>query len=186
MSEEKKNYSKYQIKPIYIMLADIVGISASLIFSIVIRYEAVFGLLYRVLPALLYLVIALVVRIWFYQRYGLYRQLWRHASIKEFEQIIKAVTYSSLVLAFTNIVLLQLLNLPFVESEGVLILDWFINLAWLGGSRMGLRLGLSWLVAHRKQNLLEVSVINVKCRIVASHRSCRVVDGGESESFIKA
>lgn len=142
------------IKPIYLILADILGITASLVLSLVFRYEAMTALQYHLPLALPYLACGLIVRLLLYSRFGMFKEVWRHASFATVGRILQADTWSSVILIIIDFFILKNLGISTIESSAVLLLDWVINLFYLGGSRFLLRIVLSWLIAHRKKEIL--------------------------------
>jgi FlaA1/EpsC-like NDP-sugar epimerase len=67
---------------------------------------------------------------------GLYRGVWRYASVADLRRILIAVTFSILIIALG----LVLLRLPVVVPRSVLILDPLLLLLVMGGSRLLYRL----------------------------------------------
>ncbi len=73
----------------------------------------------------------LAVQAIMFYRFGLYRGVWRFASLPDLKRILKAVGASILVLA----ALLPFLHLPFVVPRSVLVLDPILLILMMGGSR---------------------------------------------------
>ncbi|NQV99375.1 MAG: polysaccharide biosynthesis protein [Rhodospirillales bacterium] len=67
---------------------------------------------------------------------GLYRGVWRYASITDLWAIIKAVSFVILIFAFVMFLWTRLETLP----RSILIINWFILMAMLGGPRFFYRL----------------------------------------------
>ncbi|WP_183354171.1 polysaccharide biosynthesis protein [Geomonas silvestris] len=63
---------------------------------------------------------------------GMYRSIWRYASLQDGYQIFKVVTVSSLAASF----LLVLLRGPFALPRSIYFLDWFLLFAVVAGSRL--------------------------------------------------
>ena len=76
------------------------------------------------------------IQLVFFLAFGLYRGLWRFASLPDLKRIIKAVVVSMLAVA----ALLLMLNLSVVVPRSVLILNPILLIMLLGGSRFGYRL----------------------------------------------
>lgn len=73
------------------------------------------------------------------RHYGLYRKMWSHASVGELEAIFKVVTFSLLIVASVQLILISDVSLR------ALFLTWMLLLLLIGGSRLSSRL----LQAHR-------------------------------------
>lgn len=67
---------------------------------------------------------------------GLYRGVWRYASITDLWAIIKAVSFVVLIFAFVMFLWTRLDTLP----RSILVINWFILMAMLGGPRFFYRL----------------------------------------------
>jgi FlaA1/EpsC-like NDP-sugar epimerase len=81
------------------------------------------------------IIITALTRIATFAYNGIYTCLWRYASVKELLSLVKAITFSSIIimsiLYFANVA-----KLP----ESVLIIDWALNIIFIGCSRIFLRL----------------------------------------------
>ena len=62
---------------------------------------------------------------------GLYRGVWRYASLNDLWAITKAVTTATLIFAFVMFIWVRLEPLP----RSVLLINWFVLMALLGGPR---------------------------------------------------
>lgn len=85
--------------------------------------------------------LAVLLKLPVFALFGLYRRLWRYASIGEVQAILIGVSTGSLLL---TIVVILVLNLPGVAwldgfPRSVLIIDWLLTLGLVGGLRLGLR-----------------------------------------------
>ena len=67
---------------------------------------------------------------------GMYRGVWRYASLNDFWAIIKAVTTATLIFSFVMFIWVRLEPLP----RSVLLINWFVLMALLGGPRFFYRL----------------------------------------------
>jgi len=63
---------------------------------------------------------------------GMYRNIWRYASLQDAYQILKVVTFSSFACGF----LLVFMDGPYVLPRSIYILDWFILVAMVCASRL--------------------------------------------------
>lgn len=83
------------------------------------------------------------VRVLIFYSFGLYRQMWTHASIPELLRVLWAVTIDSLVSA-TVIFVMPHAGFP----RSVLIIGWFLAVGALGTIRLVLRLRYEWAATH--------------------------------------
>lgn len=120
--------------------------------ALFIRFDGNVGAQYYT-QLLSYLPIIITVRLITFYFFRLYHRLWRYASIHEMLVVIAAVTVSSAVL-FGYI---QFVGTKVPRS--VEFLSWFFNIAFIGGSRMGVRI-LRCLM-HRNQNQQLINVLIV-------------------------
>jgi O-antigen biosynthesis protein WbqV len=67
---------------------------------------------------------------------GLYRGVWRYASLNDLWAIIRAVSLTVVIFAFLMFIWVRLEDLP----RSVLVIDWFVLMALLGGPRFIYRL----------------------------------------------
>ncbi len=78
------------------------------------------------------LTVALVAKPVLFVASGMYRSIWRYASLQDAYEIFKVVTLSSLVSAF----LLIFLKGPFALPRSIYILDWFLLFSLVAASRL--------------------------------------------------
>lgn len=125
---------------------DVIAAIAAVLVAFVVRFasdgrnipvEAVMMYL-RALPVII------PVRILIFYAFGLYRQMWTHASIPELLRVLWAVTIDSLVSA-TVILVLPHAGFP----RSVLIIGWFLAVGTLGTIRLALRLRYEWAATHQ-------------------------------------
>jgi FlaA1/EpsC-like NDP-sugar epimerase len=88
------------------------------------------------------IVLALLIKPFVYSIFGMYRQLWIYASIKEMRSVLVAVTTASVLLSvavigmtFIQIRLPNYLGFPRL----VLVSDWLLSLILVGGLRLAVR-----------------------------------------------
>jgi FlaA1/EpsC-like NDP-sugar epimerase len=77
----------------------------------------------------------------------LYNKMWRYASVSELVTVFKTVTLINLIL----IVVVYLTSYPF--SRGVLVINFMLDIFFLGGMRFGLRLLRDYLVRSNTRNI---------------------------------
>lgn len=71
-----------------------------------------------------------------YRRFGLYRGIWRYASVPDLVQLAKAVTITSLAFILVMFLFTRLNDVP----RSVPLIHWFVLLVFLGGPRFAYRL----------------------------------------------
>lgn len=79
--------------------------------------------------------IVLVVRIATFYVFGIYRNLWKYIGVRDLITIILACTVSSIII-ISSIYLLGI----FGHSRSIFLIDWFLSISFIGGSRLGVRL----------------------------------------------
>src|SRR5436309_2334310 len=93
---------------------------------------------------------------------GLYRGIWRYASLPDLFNIARAATLTELTFLPIMFVFTRLDTLP----RSFLLIDWFVLIALLGGPRLGYRLfkdrGLDHLLEPGRGNRVPVLLINTK------------------------
>jgi len=80
--------------------------------------------------------ILIIIRILCFYFFGLYSGVWRYASMNDLTKILKAITLSSFL--FVTYVTLRYRLIDFPRS--VFVMDWFILITFVGGSRFLYRL----------------------------------------------
>lgn len=71
-----------------------------------------------------------------FQLFGLYRGIWRFSSTPDLIRIVQSVSFSTLLSAFVLFLLTRLYGFP----RTIFIIDWFVLITLLGGSRFAYRL----------------------------------------------
>src|SRR5436190_12116405 len=93
---------------------------------------------------------------------GLYRGIWRYASLPDLFNIVRAVTLTVAVFLPVMFVLTRLEALP----RSTLLIDWFVLIALLGGPRLAYRLfkdrGLDHILERVKHQNVPVLLISAK------------------------
>ncbi len=128
-----------KIRNRYLLAGDIFLSLVSVLASYLIRLEliAIFPTYQR--SMLWMLAVVVVIKPLIYFLFGIYRRLWRYASIRELVLIISAVTTASMVVGGIMIGLFAAgLFVGFPRS--VLVIDWLLSLAFVGGLRFIFRL----------------------------------------------
>src|ERR1700739_875253 len=93
---------------------------------------------------------------------GLYRGIWRYASLPDLFNIARGVTVTVAVFLPVMFVLTRLEALP----RSTLLIDWFVLIALLGAPRLGYRLfkdrGLDHILERAKHHNVPVLLISTK------------------------
>ncbi len=153
---ENKNNHPIGLRIRYLMLVDLLCIVLAVVFSFVIRYEALVSVWpYLRYNWILFLLVPLV-RLPVYYNFQLYRRLWRYASTREFETIILASVLSSALIIIANFWLLPWLGLPHCLSRSVIVLEGGLSVAFLGVTRFVLRL---WQARMASQDLTRLKTL---------------------------
>jgi FlaA1/EpsC-like NDP-sugar epimerase len=123
----------------YVLIGDILLILIAVLGSYVLRLELGAAFIFYFPSALWMMGTALLIKPMVYYLFGLYRRLWIYASIQEMKIIALAVTTASIVVSLTMVAMfVQGFFVGFPRS--VLIIDWLLSLAFVGGLRFSLRL----------------------------------------------
>ncbi len=122
-------------KQLLVLLSDSFIVSASLILSYIIRLDtlnlkAYMHQLFQSLPLIL------AVRLAVFAYTGLYRGMWRFVGMRDLLKLIQAVTLSSVLSVVLLFLVFRLEGYP----RSVFIIDWFVVLIFIGGSRFAYRL----------------------------------------------
>jgi dTDP-glucose 4,6-dehydratase len=147
----------FRIRARYLIVVDVIGIAAAFLISFLIRYEAFSAITDKLVKGLPLLAFALALRIGLKLIFGLYSQIWQYASVRELLRIVWVVSLGSVIIVLVNFAVFPFLGLSNVESRGVLILDWILNVAYLGGSRLFLRILFNWLIKNNKSLISRLS-----------------------------
>jgi O-antigen biosynthesis protein WbqV len=93
---------------------------------------------------------------------GLYRGIWRYASLPDLFNIVRAVTLTVLIFLPVMFVFTRLERLP----RSTLPIDWLVLIALLGGPRLGYRLfkdrGLDHIIEHGRTRAVPVLLISAR------------------------
>lgn len=130
--------NKPNIRNRYILIGDLALIVVSVIGALVLRFE-LSSLFFAYLPFAYWMIaVALVVKPIVYYFFGLYRRMWMYASVEELKLIVIAVSTASVIVALVMLLLFTRGFLPgYLRS--VLVIDWLLSLAMVGGLRFTFR-----------------------------------------------
>ena len=99
--------------------------------------------------------VLLLIRILCYYFFGLYGGVWRYASMNDLVRILKAVTLGSLLFIGYGIFRYHLVDLP----RSVFLIDWFVLIIFLGGSRFLYRLSREFYSARDRSKGKRILII---------------------------
>lgn len=155
-----KHHSLY-LRGRHFLLIDIALIALSYFLSYVVRFDlSTYQEYYE--PYSLLTLALIMVRLPVFYYAGLYRRLWRYASVKELVEIVFAVSVgSSLVLAiFIGLNFLHLFPLYTSFPRSIFALEWLLTLLFVGGSRFAIRIiGEGWQSGPRTSSGLKTTLI---------------------------
>jgi len=128
-----------KIQKPFLFFGDIFLILVSVLVSYLLRLELIASLPTYYISMLWMLGISAIIKPLVYYFYGLYRRLWRYASIRELLLILAAVTTASIII---SVVMLGLFAIGVFIGfpRGVLVIDWLVSMAFVGGLRFVFRL----------------------------------------------
>src|SRR5438876_6116558 len=114
------------------------------------RLTLLYGVSFTVIAAVVFLVT------------GLYRGIWRYASLPDLFNIARAATLTELIFLPVMFAFTRLEQLP----RSTLLIDWLVLIALLGGPRLGYRLfkdrGLDHILERVKHHSVPVLLISAK------------------------
>lgn len=130
--------NKPNIRNRYILIGDLALIVVSVIGALILRFE-LGSLFFAYLPFGYWMIaVALVIKPIVYYFFGLYRRMWMYASVEELKLIVIAVSTASVIVALVMLLLFTRGFLPgYLRS--VLVIDWLLSLAMVGGLRFTFR-----------------------------------------------
>jgi len=123
----------------HLLLIDLFLTGAAAIAAFVIRFDVPFcwPYLWQYWP---FVPIAILVRLPIYYLFGLYRRIWRYASIDELLAISKAVSLGSVTIAAVIFGLPMFLGVATGFPRSVIVIEGILSLILLGGTRFALRI----------------------------------------------
>ena len=124
-----------RLKQYLVLLSDAALITLSLFLSYALRFGTL-RLGDHISQILIILPLVLLVRISVFALHGLYRGMWRFVSTSDLVAIIRSITLSSLI----YVSILYLIRELGEHPRSVFIIDWFIMIILIGGSRFAYRL----------------------------------------------
>lgn len=128
-----------KIRLVLLVLIDIVLVNLALFLALVIRFDGISRIPELYLNNFFELApLFTVVRIGCFFAFGIYKRIWKYASIGELISIFYAVTVGSLINISLAYFIIESGKLPLPRS--VFLLSWMLNILLIGGSRLAWRL----------------------------------------------
>lgn len=123
----------------YILLLDLLVIVISVFGAYAIRFELGEAFFFYLPSAYWMIGVALIIKPVVFYLFGLYKRMWSYASVQELKLIIFAVSASSVLVSLVMVMLAA--GKAFTGfSRGILIIDWLLTLALVGGVRFIFRI----------------------------------------------
>jgi FlaA1/EpsC-like NDP-sugar epimerase len=122
-----------------LLLADITVILATVMASFAVRLDLAAWILDYVPTMLWMMLVGVIVKPLVFRRMGLYRRIWAYASTEELQLIVRAVTFSSLIVT-AIIVGLYSIGWLWPLPRSVLVIDWLASIISIGGLRFSFRI----------------------------------------------
>ncbi|MEI6315450.1 MAG: nucleoside-diphosphate sugar epimerase/dehydratase, partial [Syntrophus sp. (in: bacteria)] len=122
----------------YMLIIDAVLVSVSYVCAYLLRYD---GNLpdfewQRIIHILPYLV---AMKLVCFALFGLYRGMWRYTSLEDMKSVLQATVVSSLILVLAVLYIYHFKG----YSRAAFVIDWLLNILFVGGVRIGVRLLLT-------------------------------------------
>ncbi len=145
----------------YILVIDTLFIIIAAPLAFLIRLDASPSFIRFTSVMVLFAGVGLVVKPFLYWAFGLYRQFWRYASINELRLIVITVSVTSLTLTVLFIVILLPYNLINTFPRSVLVIDWLLQLIFVGGIRLLVRVSAEGAGSGNAENSLSTKRVLV-------------------------
>ncbi|MBJ6723179.1 polysaccharide biosynthesis protein [Geomesophilobacter sediminis] len=121
----------FPAKRIFVFFLDVALIASAFCLSFLLRFDFQIPD-YEITALSQGLIVVLLAKPVLFAASGMYRNIWRYASLQDAYEILKVVTFSSLVAAF----LLVFSRGPFILPRSIYVLDWFLLFALVAASRL--------------------------------------------------
>ena len=140
-----RNLLQVMQKNRFYLIGDLILTTAAVIISFALRFELGDSFQYYFSQAFWMIGIALIIKPIVYRKFGLYRRLWRYASVKEIRPIALAVTTASIFVSIVVVLLTRVQHTYFPLfyrgfPRSVFIIDWLLTIILIGGFRLSARL----------------------------------------------
>ncbi len=142
-----------RIRNRHLFVADTFSVIAATLIAFLVRFEDWQWISQNARLVILYLVISVPLRLFIFFLAGMYRRLWRHASVGELNPIIVAALGGGAACAVIGLVLLPLSGLtPTRVPFSVVFIDTFLTGALIGLPRLMARIGRAGYTRRRKDD----------------------------------
>jgi FlaA1/EpsC-like NDP-sugar epimerase len=123
----------------YLLLIDLVLLFAALVLSYVLRFDYVNAWDYfrRWWPFVPFLLVLYPLSFWLF---GLYRRMWQYAGSRELLAVVIASSAASIALAAITYGILRPLGIISGFSRPMMVIDWLLNILFLGGARFSFKI----------------------------------------------
>jgi FlaA1/EpsC-like NDP-sugar epimerase len=136
----------------YLFLLDTALFAAAILVAYALRFEGFVWTPGHTRTAMVYLAVAVPLKLFIFYSCGLYRRLWRYAGVADLERIVNASTISGLAAAFLGALVLPMLGLTTLRVPlSILFMDAFLTAAAATGPRLLVRI----LGRHNQRRRLE-------------------------------
>lgn len=134
------------LRTLSLIIIDIVLVNTALYFALLLRFDWVIPQPFLSSFYNFTLIFTSVQIICFYI-FGLYKRLWQYASIGELLVVIYSVSLGSIITTCIAFFAMQGGNFPFPRS--VLLINWLLNIFFIGGSRLIWRLFRDYAIVNQ-------------------------------------
>ena len=124
----------------YLMLLDLACMWLAIVLAFLVRYEALVSVWPYLEQNWTFFLVVPLVRLPVYYAFRLYYRLWRYASVKEMTNILLAGVTASVLIFAVNFWLLPVLDLRYMPSRSIWLLEGLFSVGFLAGTRFVLRL----------------------------------------------
>jgi Predicted nucleoside-diphosphate sugar epimerases len=137
----------------HLFLADILSVILATLIAFLVRFEHFQWLTENVKLVGTYLVLTVPLRLGVFYASGMYRRLWRHASVGELKPILMAGAVGGLVCAVVGLIFLPLTGLTATRVPfSVVFIDTFLTAAFIAFPRLMVRIGRQGVMRRRKDD----------------------------------
>jgi FlaA1/EpsC-like NDP-sugar epimerase len=137
----------------HLFLADILSVILATLIAFLVRFEHFQWLAENVKLVGTYLVLTVPLRLGVFYASGMYRRLWRHASVGELKPILMAAAVGGLVCAVVGLIFLPITGLTATRVPfSVVFIDTFLTGAFIAFPRLMVRIGRQGVMRRRKDD----------------------------------
>jgi FlaA1/EpsC-like NDP-sugar epimerase len=138
----------------HLFVADVLSVIAATLIAFLVRFETFGWIGENIRLVSLYLAISVPARLFIFFVSGIYRRLWRHASVGELEPIIVAATGGGLACAVIGLILLPITGLTATRVPfSVVFIDTFLTGFLIAFPRLMARIGRRAYMRRRRDDV---------------------------------